>query len=185
MRVSVVIPAFNEEKLLPATLASVQAAVTGQDPEDAAWEAKCALSRTQRMYGFGICLALGCLISVIGTSKLGNPVAFALLYSLGNVVSFASTGFLVGPRKQCRMACDASRRCASCFFISSMIATILTAVLYRGAGATVLCILLICVQFCSLVWYTASYVPFGRALIASTCKACVGRLGGAAAGGGG
>jgi len=46
----------------------------------------------------------------------------------------------------------------------------------------VLCILLIVVQFCALVWYTASYVPFGRALIVSTCKACTGRLGATAAG---
>ena len=97
-------------------------------------------------------------------------------------MSFASTGVLVGPRKQCRMACDASRRCASLFFLASMLATILTATLYTGAGATVLCILLIAVQFCSLVWYTASYVPFGRAMIASTCKACFGRITAAGAG---
>jgi len=56
------------------SLASVQAAVTGQDPEDAAWEARCALTRTQRMYGFGLCLALGCLVSTISTFKIGNPV---------------------------------------------------------------------------------------------------------------
>ena len=57
------------------SLASVQAAVTGQDPEDAAWEARCALTRTQRMYGFGLCLALGCLVSTISTFKIGNPVS--------------------------------------------------------------------------------------------------------------
>ena len=149
-------------------------------------------------------------------------MAFALLYSLGNLVSFASTGFLVGPRKQCRMACDASRRCSTFLFMSSMrvrarkrtlgtaararapaggarlpptarartlapprprrLATILTATLYTGAGATVLCILLIVVQFCALVWYTASYIPFGHAFIVSTCKACAGRLGASGAG---
>ena len=164
------------------TLASVQAAVTGQDPEEAAWEARCALTRTQRMYGFGSCLALGCLISFLSTFSIAKPVSFALLYSLGNIVAFCSTGFLVGPKRQCKMACDASRRISTCIFLSSMLATLLTALLYHGSGVTVLCIFLILIQFLALVWYTASYIPFAQAMIVSTCKACAGRVTG---GGGG
>ncbi|CAH1767332.1 18650_t:CDS:2 [Entrophospora sp. SA101] len=47
------------------------------------------LSKTQRLYGFGICFALGFFISLVGTFALitGNLPGFAVLYTLGNVVS--------------------------------------------------------------------------------------------------
>lgn len=164
------------------TISSLTAAVTGQSPEQAAWEAQCTLTRTQRMYGFGICFTVGCLISLGSTFRLFNPTSFALMYSLGNLVSFAATGFLVGPIAQCKMACDKSRALATTIFLTSMIATLLTALLYKGAGLAALCILLIIIQFSALVWYTASYIPMGQAMICSCVKGVTGRITGAAAG---
>jgi len=164
------------------TISSLTAAVTGQSPEQAAWEAQCTLTRTQRMYGFGICFTVGCLISLGSTFRLFNPTSFALMYSLGNLVSFAATGFLVGPIAQCKMACDKSRAVATTIFLTSMIATLLTALLYKGAGLAALCILLIIIQFSALVWYTASYIPMGQAMICSCVKGVTGRITGAAAG---
>jgi len=167
------------------TVASITSAVTGVDPEQAAWEAQCSLTRSQRMMGFGVCFGLGMLISFLSTFSILKPVSFALLYSLGNIVAFMSSGFLVGPRAQCRMACDKSRAVATTLFLSSMFATLLTALLMKpeGSGKVALVILLIIVQFCSLVWYSASYIPFAQNIICSTCKAALGRATGAAAGG--
>ena len=162
------------------TLTSITAAVTGQSPEQAAWEAQCSLSRTQRMYGFGICFTIGCIISLGSTFRVFNPTQFALMYSLGNLVSFAATGFLVGPIAQCKMACDKSRALATTIFLTSMIATLLTALLYKGGGLAALCILLIIIQFSALVWYTASYIPMGQAMICSCVKGVMGRVAGAA-----
>jgi len=162
------------------TLTSITAAVTGQSPEQAAWEAQCSLTRTQRMYGFGICFTIGCIISLGSTFRVFNPTQFALMYSLGNLVSFAATGFLVGPIAQCKMACDKSRALATTIFLTSMIATLLTALLYKGGGLAALCILLIIIQFSALVWYTASYIPMGQAMICSCVKGVMGRVAGAA-----
>ena len=162
------------------TLTSITAAVTGQSPEQAAWEAQCSLTRTQRMYGFGICFAIGCIISLGSTLRVFNPQEFAQMYSLGNLLSFAATGFLVGPISQCKMACDKSRALATTIFLTSMIATLLTALLYKGGGLVVLCILLIIIQFSALVWYTASYIPMGQAMICSCVKGVMGRVAGAA-----
>ena len=164
------------------TLSSLTAAVTGQNPEQAAWEAQCSLTRTQRMYGFGICFTVGCLISLGSTFRLFNPTSFALMYSLGNLVSFAATGFLVGPVAQCKMACDKSRALATTIFLTSMIATLLTALLYKGGGLAALCIILIIIQFSALVWYTASYIPMGQAMICSCVKGVMGKAVGAASG---
>ena len=139
------------------TLASLTGAVTGVDPEQAAWEAQCSLTRRQRLIGFAVCFGAGMLISLLSTLQLWalKLVSFAILYSLGNLVSFASTGFLVGPRAQCRMACDKSRAAATTIFLVTMVATLLTAILYKDKGATALCIVLIILQFCALVWYSA------------------------------
>lgn len=164
------------------TLSSLTAAVTGQSPEQAAWEAQCSLTRTQRMYGFGICFTIGCLISLGSTLRLLIPTDFALWYSLGNLVSFAATGFLVGPVAQCKMACDKSRALATTIFLTSMIATLLTALLYKGGGLAALCIILIIIQFSALVWYTASYIPMGQAMICSCVKGVMGKAVGAASG---
>ncbi|CAG8445996.1 5396_t:CDS:2 [Diversispora eburnea] len=52
------------------------------------------LSRTQRLYAFAIC--------VLSTVKLtfGNLKGFAILYTVGNILAFTSTGFIVGFKKQ-------------------------------------------------------------------------------------
>ena len=66
------------------------------------------LSRTQRLYGFGICLAVGMLISILvffialERSSLQSTIfltfgkieGFAVLYTFGNIVSLLGTGFL-------------------------------------------------------------------------------------------
>ncbi|KAJ3037956.1 hypothetical protein HDV00_001159 [Rhizophlyctis rosea] len=56
------------------------------------------LTRMQRFYGFGICFVAGFVVSILSTILLsvGSITGFAVLYTLGNVISLVSTGFLVG-----------------------------------------------------------------------------------------
>ena len=74
------------------------------------------LTFRQRLYGFGICLGIGYLISlgsVVFFHKLvaGNPIPFAVNYTLGNLISLGSTAFLIGPRRQLkRSAWDSAAR---------------------------------------------------------------------------
>ena len=64
-----------------------------------------ALTRKQRFIGFGVCFGVGLLISFLSTvflylginikMILGVLPAFAVLYTIGNLISLTGTGFLV------------------------------------------------------------------------------------------
>ncbi len=117
--------------------------------------------------------------------NIAKPTSFAILYSLGNITSLLSTGFMVGFRRQCRYAFERKRIVATLIYLVALVATLATALSYQGSGATALCILLIVIQFCALVWYTASYIPFAQQAIASFTRGLCGRAMGAGGGGSG
>lgn len=54
------------------------------------------MSRTHRMYGFGICFGLGMILTFLSTLVMFNPRKFAIMYTFGNILSIFSTAFLVG-----------------------------------------------------------------------------------------
>ena len=82
-----------------AVVSQMQGAFNPVDAESAsqaAWEGQCALTKKQRFIGFAGCVCFGLLISFLSFIFLTRPTVFALLYTIGNLVSVASTGFLVG-----------------------------------------------------------------------------------------
>ena len=54
----------------------------------------------------------------------GNPVPFAVCYSLGNLIALASTGFIVGPWRQCKNMFAGTRFVCTCVFFLSIGATL-------------------------------------------------------------
>jgi hypothetical protein len=84
----------------------------------------CTLSKKNRIIGFSICFGTGFLISFLSMMSLANPTRFALLYSLGNVISLLSTGFLVGPKKQIMTACARKRALATIIFFAAIAGTL-------------------------------------------------------------
>jgi len=60
-----------------------------------------------------------------GTLSLfgGNIRNFAAMYVLGNIIALCSTGFLVGPKNQCKKMFDEQRRW-SCIFYMVMLVTV-------------------------------------------------------------
>ncbi|CAG8606298.1 1858_t:CDS:2 [Ambispora leptoticha] len=81
------------------------------------------LSRMERLYAFGICL---------------NLPGFAILYTLGNIISLLSTGFLVGFKKQAKTMFAPVRWIASTVFFASMVATLVVAfTLYFGIAQVI------------------------------------------------
>ncbi|CAM9130596.1 unnamed protein product [Chrysoparadoxa australica] len=129
------------------------------------------LTYTQRLIGFGVCMGLGYILSLMGTLMLlgGGPKAirnFAALYVIGNIVALSGTGFLVGPQSQCKKMFHKCRRYACIFYLTMLAAVFVAAV----AGAHVIIVLLLLiVQALAAVWYTASYIPYGRKFIVNTC----------------
>ncbi|KAI9230596.1 MAG: Got1/Sft2-like family-domain-containing protein [Piptocephalis tieghemiana] len=141
--------------------AAIPSAVTGNDTMDASCF---SLSMTQRLYGFGGCFLLGLVVSFLSTLCITslNFTGFALLFTIGNVISLASTSFLIGPVRQLKMAFNKVRITATLIYLGSMVMTIISAVVWRSVAITIVfCI----IQFFALFWYSASYIPYARALL--------------------
>ncbi|KAG0294538.1 hypothetical protein BGZ98_001725 [Dissophora globulifera] len=130
------------------------------------------LDRTQRLYGFGICFVVGFLISILSTLALttGLLALFAVLFSIGNILSLLSTTFLIGPGKQLRTMFAPVRMVASIVFLGLLVTTLVVAFTIQSS---ILCLILCIVQFLALFWYSASYIPYGRTAIKKVVGSCI------------
>jgi hypothetical protein len=64
---------------------------------------------------------------------------------------------------------DPKRALVSFVFVASMTATLVLAFIDFSEILLIICIT---VQFCSLVWYVLSYIPYGRRMCSICLKAC-------------
>lgn len=143
-------------------------------PEEPAC-AKCMPNMTfkQRMGGFVGCFGLGWMLSFMGTMTLiGGPTAtnikvFVALYVCGNVVALCATGFLLGPRRQCAKMWHPTRRYSTAFFLIMLIIVFAVAVAKQHVA---LVLFLLAIEICAAIWYSASYIPFGRKMILTFCR---------------
>ncbi len=126
------------------------------------------LNRTQRLLGFGVCFSIGMLLSLASQLFILRPVKLATTLTLGNMLSIGSMMFLMGPAKQCENMMDEKRRGATVAYLGSLALTLLAAFLVKSR---LLCLLCIAVQYSALLWYSLSYVPYGREMLGSTLAA--------------
>ena len=122
------------------------------------------LSRTQRLYGFIGCLAVGFVLSLLGSIVffVGQVVLFAILFVLGTIVSLIGTGFLIGFLKQLKLMFKPIRVIATIVLLAS-IALVLIAAFVLNNG--VLCIIFVIIQYLAYTWYTLSYIPYARTAV--------------------
>jgi len=144
-------------------------AVGGTIPETQFFEGESAfkfmgLSRTQRLYGFGGCLAVGFILSILGAIVLffGDITTFAILYVLGTVVSLVGTGFLIGFLKQIKLMFKPIRVVATVVFLLSIVLVLVGAFVI---GSDVLCLVFVFIEYIAFTWYTLSYIPYARSAI--------------------
>ncbi|KAH8550014.1 Got1/Sft2-like family-domain-containing protein [Umbelopsis sp. PMI_123] len=128
--------------------------------DDGSWQF-CGLNRTQRLYAFGGCFVAGMILSILSTLFLltANTSAFAIIYSIGNIISIFSLTFIIGIPKQIKTMFAPVRFWATVVFIALLVITLTLSILLHNF---VLSIILVIIQFCALVWYSASYIPYGR-----------------------
>ncbi|ORY57709.1 Got1/Sft2-like family-domain-containing protein [Leucosporidium creatinivorum] len=121
------------------------------------------LTKTQRLYGFGICIVAGFACSLLGAIlfTLGQITVFALLYVIGVIVSLVGTGFLVGFGKQVKMMWDPVRRYAAGVFL---LCIALVFVFAFAIEIDVLVIVFAILTYLAYAWYSLSYIPYARAL---------------------
>jgi len=130
------------------------------------------LSWSTRIKGFAICFGLGLFISILGTIMIytGSTTKFAILYSLGNIVSICSTFFLMGPVAQIKRMFSSSRWLATCLMLFFLVLTIVSAFVWdSGLLVLIFCIL----QFLAMVWYSLSYIPYARDAIKKCVDGCI------------
>ncbi|XP_074648607.1 vesicle transport protein SFT2B-like [Tubulanus polymorphus] len=133
-----------------------------------------SLSWSTRIKGFVICFILGILLSLLGTFLLWMPggglILFAIFYTLGNLVSIASTCFLMGPINQLKKMFAETRIIATIIVLVCIVLTLCSALWWKIAGLALLfCIL----QFLALTWYSISYIPFARDAVKKCFASCV------------
>jgi hypothetical protein len=137
--------------------------------EESAFSSLCPnLTYKQRIIGFGLCFFFGGLLSFIGTMTLiggfsqKNITAFAVLYVFGNIIALVATGFLVGPKNQVNKMMDNDRKFSTLFFLAMLIVVFVVAMTKQNIWVVVICLF---IQILAGIWYSATYIPFGRTLI--------------------
>jgi vacuolar-type H+-ATPase subunit I/STV1 len=126
---------------------------SGQCMKDLTW--------TQRMQGFLVLLSMALFTTLMSWFALGmgNYWKYSALSSLGSILSMLSTIIVMGPSAQLAYMFDEYRFNASVLYIGSLFIAFFVAIIFHSVLLCVLCGLL---QYAALVWYSLSYVPYGR-----------------------
>lgn len=122
------------------------------------------LTRTQRIYGFVGCLAIGFILSLLGTLLLfvGMLASFAVLYAMGTVISLVGTGFLIGFGSQLKQMFKPVRVVATLVLIACI------GLIFVGAFVIkndILCIIFVIIEYLAYTWYCLSYIPYARTAV--------------------
>ena len=164
---------FGGEASSNDPIPKLQAAVFG---EPSAFEFCCPnLTYTQRIIGFVLCAGTGYVLSLIGTLNLIGGFTdekvrlFALLYVGGNVVALCATGFLISPKKQCINMWKPTRRFTTAFYLSMLI-VVFAVTMVKPYQSIYLILFLLFVEVLAAVWYSLSYIPFGRDFVSSIMR---------------
>ncbi|GLJ16291.1 hypothetical protein SUGI_0274630 [Cryptomeria japonica] len=120
-----------------------------EEEEEEESDGRCGLSYQERIYGFAACLAGGLLCTLLSLLLIFRPIKFAVTFTFGNLLSLASTAFLVGPMRQVNMMFDPARIVASIIFIGSIVIALVCALYIHNRLLTLLAII---IEFCALIW---------------------------------
>lgn len=143
------------------------------------------LTWQERLGGCLACFILGYIISLGSFFRFkdllqGNPKAFVLYTTVGNIISLLGSFFLAGPVSQFRKMLHPSRKVATVVYISCMILTLVVALVFDNNNSStqkkvqgVVLLGLIGAQYVAVAWYTLSYIPFARQIAKRLIGRCV------------
>ncbi|CAD5207283.1 unnamed protein product [Bursaphelenchus okinawaensis] len=129
------------------------------------------LSWELRVYCFIGCFVLSMVCSLLGSPFVfaGKLTEFAVMVSLGSMISIGGTFFLSGPLNQLKKMFEPTRLVATLIYILMIILTLITGLLLRNGVLAVICIL---GQYLSMGWYSLSYIPYAREVLWSFFNRC-------------
>jgi len=94
--------------------------------------------------------------------------AFAVMYSLGQILNIVGSMVLASPKSQWKAMTSKSRRFTSLIYILSIIATVVVACVVPVKAFTFICL---GIQMCAYFWYSLSFVPCGQKTFKKLVKA--------------
>ena len=128
------------------------------------------LSYKTRIIGWLSCSIIGWLLSIIITFVFVfsnfNVAAYAILYSMGQILNIGGSCFLSTPAGHLKDMKKKSRIIPAIVYILSIILTIVIAVATQIKG---LVILFLVIQVLAYYWYTISFIPFGQTILKKMC----------------
>ncbi len=78
------------------------------------------------------------------------------------VLALCATGFLLGPKAQCVKMWAPTRRYSTGFYLFMLIVVLVVALLKQNIF---LVLFLLFIEILAAVWYSISYIPFGRKIV--------------------
>merc|ERR1712137_1254537 len=180
LKVPAVVKSSSSSSSLPETVDESDLEVgkasfdTSEENEGLLIELKheCGLTKRQRLYGAIGCYLFGTLCGFLSTLMIwGGPKhlkQFAFFYTVGTLCSIGSSLFLIGPVKQLQVMCMPVRRVACCIWLGAMLTTLM--IVFGFPKANPLVLLLVVIQYAAMLWYGASFIPYGRAVLRKSCS---------------
>lgn len=93
----------------------------------------------------------------------GNPVPFALNYSFGQISQLSASTFLCGPKRQFKVMFDEKRRTTSMVYLSCLGSCLIVVFIPLPWLIKLLLLVAIMLTQCAAsIWYSLSYIPYGR-----------------------
>uniref|UniRef100_A0A7E4V3V0 Vesicle transport protein n=1 Tax=Panagrellus redivivus TaxID=6233 RepID=A0A7E4V3V0_PANRE len=125
-----------------------------------------------RVYSFVLAFFLSLICSFLATPLLlrSKFTGFAVMISLGAILSIISTCFLSGPIKQLKKMFDPTRLIATIVYISMIVCTLIAGLVYQNAPLTVVFTL---AQYAAMAWYSLSYIPYAREMLLRCFGSCI------------
>eukprot|EP00744_Colponema_vietnamica_P001508 GILI01002490.1.p1 GENE.GILI01002490.1~~GILI01002490.1.p1 ORF type:complete len:150 (-),score=22.23 GILI01002490.1:168-617(-) len=128
-----------------------------------------SLSYEYRLYGFIGCILISIFLSILSWVAVfqGNFVLFGIVFTMASLCSIGSSMFLAGPMTQVKRMFDEGRIIATGIYLVAMVLTVVAAVVVKSGPLVIVCCI---IQYCAMIWYALSYIPFARTAV----KKCFG-----------
>lgn len=162
-------PSVESKDSVDMGLGSIFSPPKEEDAFEQCWP---KLSYRKRITGWIVCSVIGWVLSLMGTITLAlsdSIVAFAVLYSIGQIINIVGSCFLSTPKGQWKAMKKKERRIASIIYISSIIATLVVAFATKIKG---LVFLFLVIQMAAYYWYMITFIPWGQKIVKKLCCSC-------------
>ena len=131
-----------------------------------------SLTFKERIYGFAICMACGVFIGILSWMAIFHRkwTRYGVLMTISNIVAIGASMFLAGPHRQMKSMMEETRFIATCVYGVAMVCTLIAAFAVKSPALVIICSF---IQYCAMIWYGLSYIPFARNIVKGCLKGAV------------